>query len=330
MHRRALLGGALAAPALLSFPVRAQGAVTLNGASQFGDEHPYTRAMVRFEALVKQYYGKPVNFVLHKNSSLGLEKQYFEYMAQGRAVDYAIVSPAHMSTFSKAAPFVDAPFIFRDLAHWNAVLDQDLFKPVADEVERRARVAMIGYGGGGVRNIFFNKRVTNLAELRGLKVRVQGAPIWSRTFAAVGMSPTVIAYNEIYNAIQNNVIDGGENEAAGVEQMRFFEVAPQLSMTQHAITIRPLCFSVQSLNRLPTDLQAAIRRAGKEASAYHREAESGADGQILEALEKAGKLHRVEFTQRAEMKRLVDPVMAAYAREIDAEAILNRINALTA
>jgi TRAP-type C4-dicarboxylate transport system substrate-binding protein len=204
-----------------------------------------------------------------------------------------------------------------------------MFKPVADEVERRAKVAMIGYGGGGVRNIFFNKRVTNLAELRGLKVRVQGAPIWSRTFAAVGMSPTVIAYNEIYNAIQNNVIDGGENEAAGVEQMRFFEVAPQLAMTQHAITIRPLCFSVQTLNRLPTDLQAAIKRAGKEASAFHREAESSADGQILETLEKAGKLHRVEFTQRAEMKRLVDPVMAAYAREIDAEAILNRINALT-
>ena len=330
MNRRALLGGALAAPVILSIPVRAQGTVTLNGASQFGDEHPYTKALVRFEELVKRYYGKPINFVLHKNSSLGLEKQYFEYMAQGRAVDYAIVSPAHMSTFSRAAPFVDAPFIFRDLAHWNQVLDQDMFKPVADEVERRAKVAMIGYGGGGVRNIFFNKPVRNLAEMRGLKVRVQGAPIWSRTFSAVGMSPTVIAYNEIYNAIQNNVIDGGENEAAGVEQMRFFEVAPQLSMTQHAITIRPLCFAMQTMARLPNDLQAAVRRAAKEASAYHREAESGADGQILEALEKAGRLKRVEFTERAEMKRLVDPVMAAYAKEIDAEAILNRINALTA
>ncbi|MCO6419822.1 TRAP transporter substrate-binding protein [Siccirubricoccus sp. KC 17139] len=330
MYRRALLGSALAAPALLSFPVRAQAPITLNGASQFGDDHPYTKAMIRFEELVKRYWGKPINFVLHKNSSLGLEKQYFEYMAQGRAVDYAVVSPAHMSTFSKAAPFVDAPFIFRGLAHWNQVLEQDLFKPVADEVEKRARVAMIGYGGGGVRNIFFAKPVRNLAELRGLKVRVQGAPIWSRTFAAIGMSPTVIAYNEIYNAIQNNVIDGGENEAAGVEQMRFYEVAPQLAMTQHAITIRPLCFSVQTLNRLPTDLQAAIRRAGREASAFHREAESGADSQILETLEKAGKLHRVEFTDRAEMKRLVDPVMAAYAREIDAESILNRINALTA
>ena len=144
------------------------------------------------------------------------------------------------------------------------------------------------------------------------------------------MSPTVIAYNEIYNAIQNNVIDAGENEAAGVEQMRFYEVAPDLSMTQHAITIRPLCFAGATLAKLPNDLQAAIRRAGKEASVYHRQAESGADSQIVETLEKAGKLRRVEFTQRAEMKKLVDPVMAAYAKEIDAEGILNKINALTA
>ena len=331
MHRRTLLAGgaALAAPALLSLPLRAQGAITLNGASQFNDDHAFTKAMVRFEELVKQYYGKPVNFVLHKNSALGLEKQYFEYMAQGRAVDYAIVSPAHMSTFSRAAPFIDAPFLFRDLAHWNAVLDQDLLKPIADEVEKRARVMLIGYAGGGVRNIFANRPLRNLADLRGLKIRVQGAPIWSRTFQAAGMSPTVIAYNEVYNAIQNNVIEAGENEAAGVEQMRFYEVAPHLSMTQHAITIRPLCFSAATFARLPADLQAAIRRAGREAGAYGRQVESSEDGQKLEALEAAGKLKRVAFTERAEMKRLVDPVMAAYARDIEADAILNRINALT-
>ncbi len=330
MHRRTLLGATLATPTLLTMPLRAQGVITLNGASQFNDEHAFTKCMVRFEELVKQYYGKPINFVLHKNSSLGLEKQYFEYMAQGRAVDYAIVSPAHMSTFSRAAPFIDAPFLFRDLAHWNGVLDQDLLKPIADEVERRAKVMLIGYAGGGTRNIFANKRVSNLAEMRGLKVRVQGAPIWSRTFSAIGMSPTVIAYNEVYNAIQNNVIEAGENEAAGVEQMRFYEVAPNLAMTQHAITIRPLCFSSASFGRLPADLQAAIRRAGKEAGAYGRQVESGEDSEKLDALEKAGRLKRIAFTQRAEMKRLVDPVMAAYAKEIDAEAILARINAVTA
>jgi TRAP-type C4-dicarboxylate transport system substrate-binding protein len=301
--------------------------VTLHGASQFNDDHAFTKSMVKFEELVKKYYGKPVNFVLHKNSELGLEKQYFEYMAQGKAVDYAIVSPAHMSTFSKAAPFIDAPFIFRDLAHWNKVLDADLLKPIADEIAQKAEVMLIGYAGGGTRNIFVNKPVKNLAEIKGLKVRVQGAPIWSRTFAAAGMAPTVIAYNEVYNAIQNGVIAAGENEAAGVEQMKFYEVAPQLAMTEHAITIRPLCFSSKSFAKLDKALQAAIVRAGKEAGAHGRQIESSEDTAKLEALEKAGKLKRVPFTDRAAMKKLVDPVIAEYAREIGAEGILAKINA---
>ncbi len=267
---------AVATSLAVPFPVSAQ-PITLHGAVQFNDDHAFNKALLRFEELVKKYYGKPINFVLHRNSELGLEKQYFEYMAQGKAVDYAIVSPAHMSTFSKAAPFIDAPFLFRDLAHWNKVLDADLLKPVADEIAQKADVMLIGYAGGGTRNIFVNKPVRNLAEIKGLKVRVQGAPIWSKTFSAAGMAPTVIAYNEVYNAIQNGVIAAGENEAAGVETMKFYEVAPHLAMTQHAITIRPICFSGKTFKKLPADLQAAIIKAGKEAGAYGRQIESSED-----------------------------------------------------
>ena len=329
MTRRGILlciAGAVSAAAL-SLPAAAQ-TITLHGASQFTDDHAFTKALVRFEELVKKYYGKPVNFVLHKNSELGLEKDYFAYMNQGTAVDYGIVSPAHMSTFSKAAPFIDAPFLFRDLDHWNKVLDQDLLKPIADEIAQKADVMLIGYAGGGTRNIFVNKPVRNLGEMKNLKVRVQGAPIWSRTFSAVGMSPTVIAYNEVYNAIQNGVIAAGENEAAGVEQMKFYEVGPNLSMTQHAITIRPICFSGKTFRGLPADLQAAIVRAGKEAGAYGRQVESSEDTAKLDALEKSGKLKRIEFTDRAQMKKLVDPVMADYAKEIGADAIFQKINAV--
>ena len=318
-----LAAGAVAA--VLALPAAAQ-TITLHGASQFADDHAFTKALVRFEELVKKYYGKPVSFVLHKNSELGLEKDYFAYMNQGKGVDYGIVSPAHMSTFSKAAPFIDAPFLFRDLGHWNKVLDADLLKPIADEIAQKADVMLIGYGGGGTRNIFVNKPVRNLADMKNLKVRVQGAPIWSRTFAAVGMSPTVIAYNEIYNAIQNGVISAGENEAAGVEQMKFYEVGPNLSMTQHAITIRPICFSGKTFKSLPADLQAAILKAGKEAGAFGRQLESSEDTAKLDALEKAGKLKRIPFTDRAQMKALVDPVMEAYAKEIGAEAIYAAIN----
>ena len=302
--------------------------ITLHGAVQFADDHAFNKALLKFEELVKKYYGKPVSFVLHRNSELGLEKDYFAYMNQGKAVDYGIVSPAHMSTFSKAAPFIDAPFLFRDLNHWNKVLDADVLKPVADEVAAKAEVMLIGYAGGGTRNIFVTKPVRNLQEMKGLKVRVQGAPIWSKTFAAIGMAPTVIAYNEIYNAIQNGVISAGENEAAGVEAMKFYEVGPNLSMTQHAITIRPICFSGKTFARLDKDLQAAVLKAGKEAGAYGRQVESSEDEQKLIALEKAGKLKRIPFTDRAQMKALADPVMLEYAKEIGAEKIYQQINAI--
>jgi len=329
MHRTLRAGLRAFAALALGFSLSATAQpITLHGAVQFNDGHAFNRALEKFQELVVKYYGKPVNFVLHKNSELGLEKDYFAYMNQGISVDYGIVSPAHMSTFSKAAPFIDAPFLFRDIDHWNKVLDADVLKPVADEVAAKGDVMLIGFAGGGTRNIFANKPVRNLAEMKGLKVRVQGAPIWSKTFAAIGMSPTVIAYDEIYNAIQNGVIQAGENEAAGVEAMKFYEVGPNINMTQHAITIRPICFSAKTYRKLPPELQAAVLRAGKEAGVFGRQIESEADAGKLEAFEKAGKLKRIPFADRAQMKKLADPVMAEYAKEIGAEAIYAKINAM--
>jgi TRAP-type C4-dicarboxylate transport system substrate-binding protein len=249
-------------------------------------------------------------------------------MNQGISVDYAIVSPAHMATFSKAAPFIDAPFVFRDHDQMNKVITQDVLKPISDEVAQKADVLLVGYGGGGVRNIFANKPVRTMAEIKSLKIRVQGAPIWTRTFSAAGMSPTVIAYNEIYNGIQTGVIQAGDNEAAGVEQMKFYEVAPNLMLTRHAISIRPICFSGKALRKLPADLQAAIRKAAAEAGDWERDLESNSDTTILTALEKAGKLKQIKFEERDKLRASMEPVLAAYAKEIGADAIYARINAI--
>ena len=309
---------------------RAQAAdavITLHGASQFNDEHPFTQGLNQFAVLVKKYYGKPINFVLHKNMELGVEKDYFAYMNQGISVDYAIVSPAHMATFAKAAPFIDAPFVFRDHAHLNKVVAGKVLQPIADEIAQKADVLLLGWGGGGVRNIFANKPIHNVAELKGLKIRVQGAPIWTKTFTAAGMAPTVIAYNEIYNGIQTGVIEAGDNEAAGVEQMKFYEVGPNLILTRHAISVRPLCFSGKSLKRLPADLQAAIIKAAAEAGDFERNLESTSDQTILDGLEKAGKAKMIKFEDRDKLQALMTVELDKYAVEIGADAIWKNIKA---
>lgn len=314
---------------LLALPIAAGAqTLTLHGAVQFSDEHAFNRTLLKFEELVRKYYGKPLGFVLHRNSELGTEKDYFAYLSQGLSVDYAVVSPSHMSTFSKTAPMMDMPFMLRDLDHWNKVLESDALKPIEDEVNRRADVMILGYAGGGIRQLIVNKPVRNMAELKGLKIRVQGAPIQTRMFQAISASPTVIAYNEIYNAIQTGVIQAAENEAAGIEQMKFYEVGPHIALTRHAITIRPLAFSGKTFRRLPKDLQAAVLKAGREAGAYGHKIESSEDQARLKRMEKEGKIKTYEFVDRAKLLELAEPVKSAHAKEIGAEKILQRINAI--
>jgi tripartite ATP-independent transporter DctP family solute receptor len=325
---RSLVAIGVAIGVAWAVPAKAQQATTLHGAVQFNDDHAFNKSLLKFEELVKQYYGKPITFVLHRNSELGLEKDYFAYMNQGISVDYGIVSPSHMSTFAKAAPLMDMPFLFRDLDHWNKVLDGDALQPIADEVAKRADVMLIGYAGGGTRNIIANKPVRNMAELKGLSMRVMGAPIQTSMFQAIGAAPTVIAYNEVYNAIQTGVIQGAENEAAGLEQMKFYEVGPEISLTQHAVTVRPIAFSGKTFKRLPKELQDAILKAGKEAGKYGREIESKEDAQKLAELEKAGKLRTHQFTERDKLLAAAQPVKQAYAKEIGAEAILAKVDAV--
>ena len=318
--------------ALLSLAVSVTAAlaqdITLHGASQFDDNHAFNKTLLKFEELTKECYGKPINFVLHRNSELGLEKEYFAYMSQGISVDYAIVAPSHMSTFSKRAPLMDMPFLFRDLDHWNKVLDSDALQPIADDIYERADNLIIGYAGGGTRNLIVNKPIKNMEELKGLPMRVMGAPIQTRIFEAVGAAPSVIAYSEVYNAIQTGVIDAAENEAAGIEQMKFYEVGPNIVLTQHAITVRPLVFSGKTLRRLPEDLQACIKQAGKAAGAHGRQIESSQDSEKLAKMESENKLKTVPFAERERLLELAEPVKVRYAEELGASDVLQAVDAV--
>ena len=323
---RSLAAAALLAVAMVR-PVAAEG-ITLHGAVQFSDDHTFNKTLLKFEELTRKYYGKPVTFALHRNSELGTEKDYFAYLNQGISVDYAIVSPSHMSTFAKAAPLMDMPFLFRDIDHWNKVMEADVLKPLADDVAKKADVMILGYAGGGTRNLIVNKPVRNLQELKGLSIRVMGAPVQTKIFVALSAAPTVIAYTEIYNGIQTGVIQAAENEAIGIEQMKFYEVGPNISLTRHAITVRPICFSGKTFRRLPPELQAALVKAGKEAGVFGRKLESSEDQARLQRMEKEGKLKTFVFADRDQLLRLSEPVKQAYAKEVGAEALLASINAI--
>lgn len=320
---------AMAAAAVLVGGVStAQAEITLRGASMFDEEHAFTKTLREFERLIGENYDGEVDFDLRLNGELGVESDYVTYLNQGVAVDYTILAPSNMAVFAEAIPLMDMPFLFRDLQHWNAVLSSDALQPLEDDLREKAGIVIVGYTGGGVRNLASAEPITNMEELAGHRMRVMGAPIQAQTFSAVGAAPSAIAYNEVYNAIQTGVIAGFENEAASIQNLKFYEVAPHISLTQHAITVRPIVMSAKIFDELPEGLQAAIMTAGKEAGAFGRELESRQDGEKLQAMVEAGQVMVHEFEGRDEMLELVQPVQDAYAAELGATELLQRIRGM--
>jgi len=303
---------------------------TFHGASQFDEKHAFTRLMRKFEQLTKLNYSGPheIEFIMHLNSELGLEKDYVAYMNQGISVDYAVASPSHMSTFSKLATVLDPPMLYRDAGHWSKVLSGNVLQPVVDDIYKRADILLLGYGGGGVRHLIVNKPVSNMAEIKNVPIRVMGAPIQTKLFNAFGMTPNVIAYSEVYNAIQTGVIDAAENEAAGIRQMKFYEVGPNISLTAHSITVRPLAFSGKTLRKLPKDLQSAIIQAGKDAGTYGRVIELTEGSGIMAEMEAQGKLKTVAFTERAKLIAAATPVLKEYFKSLGQSALYVAIQAV--
>ena len=317
-----LLGAAICLAVAFAHAARAENPVAIAGASQYGESHVVTRTLERFAELVRQYYGKPVELTLHKDASRGLERQYFALMSNGGGIDYAIVAPVHMIEASAMGRLIEAPFLFRDAAHWDAVLGGDALRPFADAIAARADVMIIGFAGGSARHLFAAAPPAADATFKGLTLRVPGAPPWRDVFEAIGAMPRVVPASALYNEIRKGALAATEGDAATIEAMKLYEVAPWLVRSAHAIAVRPICFSAKTFKSLPAELQEAILKAGIEAGAFGRALEQAEDAARLETLEQAGRLKRAPFAARAAIKTRADPALASYASEIGAEALL--------
>jgi TRAP-type transport system periplasmic protein len=322
--------------AVMALPLFAGGArdaeagqtIKLIGHTMLPKEHVYFRTVQKFADLTTQYYKGPIKLEwdLHHSGDIGTEKDAIEYMLQGVAIDFAIISPAWIANWDKTATFMDAPFIFKSVDHWNKCLEANVFEPIQKAMIQKG-VRFIGYGGGGVRHLILRKEVKTIDDFPKIQMRVQGSPLHQKVFSATGLKATPMDYMEVYNAIKTGVLDGLENEPAGLQGMKFYEVAPFYVLTNHQITTRILAISEKKFQSFPRELQDAVLKAGKEASAYHRNAEVGeGEGIIKELVEKNG-LKVVPF-DNTEMRKRAMPVVEQFAKENNAADILVKMNAI--
>ena len=303
--------------------------IHLVGATHLPADYVFYRMMKVFAEKVEEYYDGPIEIEVHHSGDLGQEKDFVEYMIEGISVDFAIAAPSWAATWDKRVSFMDPPFLFKDLDHWDRALSQGAFNPIREDLMKKG-LRIVGFGGGGTRNLILNQPVKTTADFPSILLRVMGSPIQANVFNAVGFKATPLDYLEVYNGIKTGVVDGLENESAALRSMKFYEVAPNIVLTRHAITVRPLFFSEKRFQSFSKELQDAILKAGEEAAAWHRATETKEDAEALKAMEAEGKIKIIELSPAdlAKMQAAARPALEAFAKEIGAESILANVDSL--
>ena len=302
--------------------------IKLVGATQLTYDNIFYRTIEKFKNEVLKDYKKPIQIDLFHSGAVGNEKDFFEFMIQGVSVDFAESAPSWAATFSQKVSFLDPPFLYRDTDHWNKVCAlRTPFKPIEDELLKKG-LRILGYGGGGTRNLILRKPMTSLADAKNIKLRTMASPLQTKLFGAAGFMVQTLDFLEVYNAAKTGVVDGLENESAMLQSMKFYEVAPYIIMTQHAITVRPLWMSEKTYQRLPKDLQEIVLKAGDAATKFHRESEVKEDAAALKEMESKGQIKIVQFPDKVKMQELVQPVLNDYAKELGVEDVMKAIAAV--
>jgi tripartite ATP-independent transporter DctP family solute receptor len=287
-------------------------------------DYPFTKGAQYFADKVRERTQGRVKVDVYSDGVLGSEIEMFEQVKQG-ALDFVVTSPGNLAPFFKEMDLLDLPFLFKDHAHRDAVANGPVGKRYGENVEKKADVVVLGFFGGSVRNMICRtKAINSIDDIQGIKMRAYQSSVVIDTWKALGTVPAVIAYAEVYNALQTGVVECAENESLTFTTAKWAEAAKTVALTQHSITIRPFLMSAKTFAKLPKADQEAVRAAGREASAYEVRLEVEQDKLAQELLRTKYGI-RVTTPERKPFIERSEAVRQAFAKSVGADATLKEI-----
>lgn len=288
---------------------------------------PFTEGANFFADKVKEATNGEIIVQVYTDGALGTETEMFEGVQQG-SIDALVTSPGNLSSFVPEYQILDVPFLFRDLEHRDAVANGPVGARLERLLEEKGNVVVLGNFGGSVRNVISRgPEIDSIDDMSGINMRVWEAPVIINTWKAIGTNPTVVAYNEVYTALQTGVVEAAENELPTFVNQKWFEPSKSISLTQHSFTIRPLIMSADKFNSLSPEFQKILREAGREAAEYEvgRELEFGTNA--MKMLQEKHGIKLVEVTDREKWIEKTAPVRSEIAAELGISDLLEEIYA---
>ena len=273
MFRRNFIGAAAAAVACflsLTLPVQAQQIIKATDVHPLG--YPTVEAIVRMGNKLEKATNGKYKLQMFPSMQLGGEKEMIE-QAQVGALQIARISVGPMGPIVDELNVFNMPFVFKDEAHMRKVIDGPIGKEMLDKLSNSsARLIALGWMDAGTRNVYSDKPVTKPADLKGMKIRMMGNPLFVETMNAMGGNGIAMGFNELHQALQSGVVDGAENNEPTLFAQNHYQTpkGKVYSLTGHLIIPEIFVFSKVSWDKVSKADQDLIRKLSREAQREQR------------------------------------------------------------
>ena len=315
--RRLILTAASVAALALAGPASAQSPIVIKFSHVVASNTPKGAAAEKFKELAEKYTDGKVKVEIYPNSTLYKDKEELEALQLGAV---QMLAPSN----SKFGPIgvrefevFDLPYILPDLATLRKVTDGPLGARLLKLLEPKGMTGL-AYWDNGFKEMTANKKLVAPEDYKSLKFRIQSSKVLEAQFRSLGSIPQVMAFGEVYQALQTGVVDGQENTWSNIYTQKMHEVQKYAAVTNHGYIGYVVVTNKKFWEGLPADVRAQLETAMKEATAFGNGQSAKENEDALEQIKKSGKTEILTLTpaQDAAMRKAMEPVYKDVASRV--------------
>jgi C4-dicarboxylate-binding protein DctP len=303
-----LLGTGLMALVTMAIPAAAQQPIVIKFSHVVANDTPKGKGALKFKELAEKYTNGRVKIEVYPNSSLYKDKEEIEALQLG-SVQMLAPSTAKFAPLGvKEFEALDLPWLFKDDATYDKAMKGPIGQWLFKKLEAK-NITGLAYWDNGFHMVSSNRPLINPTDFQGLKVRISGSKIADQYFRELGSIPQIMAFSEVYQALQTGVVDGCENTPSNYLTQKFHEVQKHITVSNHAHLQYAVIVNSKFWNGLPADIRAQLTKAMNEATDYTNSIAAKDNEDSLAEIKKSGKttLHYLTDQQRAAWQKAMAP-----------------------
>lgn len=246
---------------------------------------------VAFKEKVEELSDGKIHIDLQAGGVLGSENDVLDTMlGGGGTIDMSRISAFALTSYGgEKSMLLSLPFTFVDRDHFWNFADSDLAEEfLLEPYENGSGIRGLFYGEEGFRHFFTRDEISGIEDLRGMKLRVSNDPIMNGLVEGLGADPTVVAFGELYSALQTGVVDGAEQPIGNYKSNAFQEVAPNMILNAHTLGAIQVVITDEAWDSLTEEQQEILMEAGRYASELNRQISEEEENKVLQELKDEG------------------------------------------